>query len=154
MVKSRWAWGRRMLRSLRCVGAFSDPPPQPAPKTQPTTEPIHLDTFLARYKGPPSKICCRYHYRTNHARYTSKWEWRGEHSIAHAAAAVVGVCVHVDNMLACKLRLIAFSEKTKMTMVRGRCCQIQACELRNVKPNTTARNIVSKSLEICLGLTM
>ena len=41
----------------------------------------------------------------------------GEHSIAHAAAAVVGVCVHGDNMLACILRLIADSEKTIMTML-------------------------------------
>ena len=41
----------------------------------------------------------------------------GEHSIAHAAAAVVGACVHGDNMLACILRLIADSEKTIMTML-------------------------------------
>ena len=35
-------------------GAFK--PPQPAPKTQPTTEPMHLGTFLARCKGLPSEL--------------------------------------------------------------------------------------------------
>ena len=82
-------------------------------------------------------------------------EVEGEYSIAHAAAAVVRVCVHGDNVLACKLlHLIAFLEKTKMTMLRTDVVGSKHPSSRNVKPNTTERIVVNRLLEMHLGLAI
>ena len=78
----------------------------------------------------------------------------GEHSIAHAAAAVVGFCVHGDNMLACILHLIVDSEKTKMTMLRTDVVGSKHSSSRNVDLGNTDRNVVNRLLRICLRLTV
>ena len=78
----------------------------------------------------------------------------GEHSIAHAAAAVVRLCVHGDNLLACILRLIAFSEKTKITMLRTDVVASKHLSSRNIDLGTREIIVVNKLLEICLRLTV
>jgi len=78
----------------------------------------------------------------------------GKHRIAHAAAAVVRLCVHGDNLLACILRLIAVSEKTKITMLRTDVVASKHPSSRNVDLGTTERNVVNILLGIGLRLTI
>jgi hypothetical protein len=126
-----------VLRSLRCVGAFIDPPPQPAPKTQPTTERMHLGTFLARCKGANFDTE-RQHCRTNHVRYTSRWKRGSGHSMPHVAAAVAGLCAHGDNVRSCILRLFTTSYslfgENENDQARGGHCRIQAPGLSECRP--------------------
>jgi hypothetical protein len=110
-----------VLVQLCVVLAPSATPSQPTPKTQPTTKPMHLDTFLARCKLQGSSertlMPIARTYQTNHEHYTSRWKWGVRvcewcvstyHSTSHVTAAVVGFCVHGDNVRSCILRLFAF----------------------------------------------
>ena len=88
-------------------------------------------------------------------RYTSRWKRGSEHSIPHVAAAVVGLCVHGDNVRSCILRLFAFRKKTKTTR-HGTDAVVgpKHAGSRNVDLDTRERIVVNRLLEICLRRTM